>query len=219
MPQPHSNANRDKSTDTLRILALGDSYTIGEGMGAFDRWPVYLANRLRDKGMNIAQPQIIAKTGWTTSELIAGIERAKPQGVFHIVTLQIGVNNQFRGNSQVEYREQLVTLLEQAISYAGGDASHVLVLSIPDWGVTPFATGRDRTKIGQEIDEFNKIKRQETERLGCKFIDVTPISRQAKNDFTLVADDGLHPSSKMYAKWADLSLPAALEMKPKAGTK
>ena len=219
MQQPTSSENSVASTDELRILALGDSYTIGEGMAPSDRWPVYLADRLREKGLQVARPEIIARTGWTTGDLLTGIERAKPQGVYHIVTLQIGVNNQFRGYRQDEYRKQLVTLLELAISYAGGDASHVLVLSIPDWGVTPFAAGRDRAKIGREIDEFNKIKQQETERLGCHFIDVTPVSRKAESDLTLVAGDGLHPSSTMYAKWADLSLRSALSMKAKATAK
>ncbi|HJQ36458.1 MAG TPA: undecaprenyl-diphosphatase UppP, partial [Thermoanaerobaculia bacterium] len=174
------------SKDT-RYLALGDSYTIGESVAAEERFPVQLAKQL-----NLGEPQIIAKTGWTTDELNAAIDAANPKGPFDLVTLLIGVNNQYRGRGADEYRTQFVGLLQRAIGFAGGNTRHVIVVSIPDWGVTPFAEGRDRAKIAREIDQFNAINREEAQRAGAKWVDITPISR--RNDPSLVAGDGLHPS-------------------------
>ena len=177
-----------------RYLALGDSYTIGESVDPSERFPVQLA-----RALNLGEPQIIAKTGWTTDELNAAIDEANPQGPFDLVTLLIGVNNQYRGRSADEYRTQFVGLLQRAIGFAGGDASRVIVVSIPDWGVTPFAEGRDRAKIAREIDQFNAINREEAQRAGAKWVDITPISR--RNDPGLVAADGLHPSGRQYTEW------------------
>jgi lysophospholipase L1-like esterase len=177
-----------------RYLALGDSYTIGESVPAAERFPVQLAQKL-----GIPEPQIIARTGWTTDELDAAIDAANPQGPFDLVTLLIGVNNQYRGRSADEYRTQFAGLLNRAIGFAGGDAKKVIVVSIPDWGVTPFAEGRDRAKIAREIDQFNAINREEAARAGAKWVDITPISRGS--DPALVAGDGLHPSGKQYADW------------------
>ena len=177
-----------------RYLALGDSYTIGESVSAEERFPLQLARELK-----IGEPQIIAKTGWTTDELNAAIDAAEPQGPFELVTLLIGVNNQYRGRSADEYRTQFVGLLKRAIGFAGGNAKHVIVVSIPDWGVTPFAEGRDRAKIAREIDQFNAINREEAARAGAKWVDITPVSR--RNDPSLVAGDGLHPSGKQYSEW------------------
>ena len=190
-----------KSTEA-RYLALGDSYTIGESVPADERFPMQLA-----KTLGIGEPQIIAKTGWTTDELNAAIDAANPQGPFDLVTLLIGVNNQYRGRSADEYRTQFEALLRRAIGFAGGDAKRVVVVSIPDWGVTPFAEGRDRAKIAREIDQFNGIGREEAQRAGAKWVDITPISR--RNDPALVAGDGLHPSGKQYAEWVTLIAPAA----------
>ncbi|HEX6083547.1 MAG TPA: SGNH/GDSL hydrolase family protein [Thermoanaerobaculia bacterium] len=178
-----------------RYLALGDSYTIGESVDVSERFPVQLARTL-----NIGEPQIIAKTGWTTDELNAAIDEADPQGPFDLVTLLIGVNNQYRGRSADEYRTQFAGLLQRAIGFAGGDASRVVVVSIPDWGVTPFAEGRDRAKIARELDQYNAINREEASRAGAKWVDITAISR--RDDPALVAGDGLHPSGKQYAEWA-----------------
>ena len=183
-----------------RYLALGDSYTIGESVDASQRFPVQLAETLK-----LGEPQIIAKTGWTTDELNAAIDAANPQGPFERVTLLIGVNNQYRGRSADEYREQFVGLLKRAIGFAGGNAKHVVVVSIPDWGVTPFAEGRDRAKIAREIDQFNAINREEAARAGAKWVDITAISR--RNDPSLVAGDGLHPSGKQYAEWVKVIAP------------
>jgi lysophospholipase L1-like esterase len=198
-----------QSTQPLRYLALGDSYTIGHGVAESERWPVQLVARLRAQQIPIADPLIIARTGWTTGDLLAGIAQAQPQGPFDLVTLLIGVNNQYRHRGLDEYREQFKTLLTQAITFAGGEATHLIVLSIPDWGVTPFATGRDRPEIAVEIDRFNAINRAEAQQVGAQYVDVTPISRQAATDPTLLASDQLHPAGKMYAAWVDLVLPLA----------
>ncbi|HKZ68873.1 MAG TPA: SGNH/GDSL hydrolase family protein, partial [Anaerolineales bacterium] len=192
-------------------LALGDSYTIGESVSPAECWPAQLAALLRAQGFKIEESLIIATTGWTTDELSAGIDNADPQGVYDLVSLLIGVNNQYRGRSADEYRDQFAALLHRAISFAGGTPSRVLVLSIPDWGVTPFAAGRDRDAIAAAIDSFNAINYEEAERAGAHYIDVTPISRQAADDPLLIADDGLHPSAAMYAEWARLALPKACE--------
>lgn len=195
----------------MRFLALGDSYTIGESVHPVERWPIQLAATLRAQGFNIDEPFIIATTGWTTDELSAGIDRADPQGAYELVSLLIGVNNQYRGRGLDEYRRQFVALLQRAAAFAGGKPGRLLVLSIPDWGVTPFAAGHDRAAIAVAIDAFNIVNREEAERLGAHYVDVTPFSRTAAADPTLIAADGLHPSGKMYAEWARLALPAARE--------
>ncbi|MEK9137534.1 MAG: SGNH/GDSL hydrolase family protein [Bacteroidota bacterium] len=199
-------------TYRLRFLALGDSYTIGESVDERERWPVQLAGMLREQKIDIADPVIIACTGWTTDELDAAIDRENLQEPFDLVSLLVGVNNQYRERDREEYREQFKRLLQRAIGFAGGDSSHVIVLSIPDWGVMPFAEGRDRKKIAQEIDDFNAINREETERSGAHYVDVTPLSRDAASDMSFIASDGLHPSGKMYEEWARLVLPKAIKM-------
>ncbi len=193
----------------MRFLALGDSYTIGESVAEQERWPVQLAALLRAQGVAVNDPVIIARTGWTTDELAAGIAQANPQGPFDLVSLLIGVNNQYRGRDLGEYREQFAALLAQAIELAGGEAQRVFVLSIPDWGVTPFAQ-RQRRDVGQtaaEIDSFNAVNCAESARRGALYVNVTSISRQAADERTWLADDGLHPSGDMYAQWAALALP------------
>ena len=195
----------------MRFLALGDSYTIGESVEPAERWPVQLRRRLGERGLNFEEPLIIATTGWTTDELSAAIDRADPRGPFDLVSLLIGVNNQYRGRGAEEYRHQFNDLLRRAIEFAGGQAGQVLVLSIPDWGVTPFAAGRDRGAIAAAIDQFNLINRDEAAWAGARYIDVTPVSREAAHDPALIAADGLHPSGKMYGAWAELALPEAAE--------
>jgi lysophospholipase L1-like esterase len=196
-------------TPSPRFLALGDSYTIGESVAVTDRWPVQLARQLRKGGIDVADPQIIAKTGWTTDELSIAIDAAKPNGPYALVTLLIGVNNQYRGRDAEQYRKEFAALLERAIAFAGGNPKRVVVVSIPDWGVTPYATGRDRAKIAAEIDHFNAINAEETKRAGARYADVTPASRRVATDTTLVAPDGLHPSAAMYAQWVTVILPQA----------
>lgn len=196
----------------LRYLAFGDSYTIGEKVPADERWPVRLAALLRQEGVGVADPQIVARTGWTTDELQAGIDGAAPSGRFDLVSLLIGVNNQYRGRDREEYRGQFGALLERAIAFAGGDAGRVIVLSIPDWGVTPFAEGRDRARIAAEIDRFNAVNLEVARAAGARYVDVTGVSRRAAapGQASLLAADGLHPSGEMYAEWARLALPQAL---------
>ncbi len=196
----------ERSNKSYSYLALGDSYTIGESVPESERFPVQLADSLRADGIVVKDPLIVATTGWTTDELAAGIEKAALDTTYDLVTLLIGVNNQYRGRDLKNYREEYKSLLEQAIWFAGGHPEKVIVLSIPDWGVTPFAEGRDREKIAREIDNYNKACKEITQAGGVKFIDITPISRKAALDSTLVAEDGLHPSGKMYGKWVEQML-------------
>jgi len=198
----------------LSYLALGDSYTIGEAVAVEGRWPHQLAAALRAQGVDLADPQTIATTGWTTDELDAGIDAAAPQGPFAFVTLLIGVNNQYRGRPLNEYRHQFEALLQRAIGFAGGDAARVLVLSFPDWGATPFGagSGRDLARIGIETDEFNGAAKVISTQQGVAFVDITDISRAHGADPTMIAEDGLHPSTRMYALWAGRSLPVATRL-------
>jgi lysophospholipase L1-like esterase len=196
---------------SLRYLALGDSYTIGEGVSAPERWPVQLAGLLRQRGIAVGEPQIIARTGWTVGELSAGIDDAAPRGPFDLVTLLIGVNDQYRGADPEAYRPAFARMLARAVALAGGDARRVVVLSIPDWGATPFArsTGRDPARTAAEIDRFNAVNRQEALAAGIRFVDVTPVSRRAAADASLLTADGLHYAGPMYGEWARLALDAA----------
>lgn len=195
----------------IRYLALGDSYTIGESVEEAERFPNQLAAMLAAEDVTV-DVQIIARTGWTTDELWQGIQANTVTPPYDMVSLLIGVNNQYRGRSSEEYREGFIFLLNKAIEYAGGDAKRVIVFSIPDWGVTPFAYGKDTTQIANEIDAFNKINLEESTKAGTHYVDVTPSSRLALNDKTLIAGDGLHPSGKMYAEWAKSALPIALSI-------
>jgi lysophospholipase L1-like esterase len=194
---------------SIRYLALGDSYTIGESVAENERWPVQLADALKRNGQDV-DVTIIARTGWTTDELWDGVQKVGPQGPFDLVSLLIGVNNQYRGYDINEYREGFRFLLNKSIEYAGGKVDRVFVVSIPDWGVTPFASGRDAAQIAAEIDAFNVVNREESEAAGVLYVDITPISRV--NDPALIADDGLHPSGKMYGQWVEKMLPEMLGM-------
>lgn len=191
----------------LTYLALGDSYTIGEGVEGSARFPVQLVEKLHSQArVTLAQPQIVATTGWTTADLLKALEApSAPKGTFGFVTLLIGVNNQYQGKGLQEYRTEFARLLERSVAFAAGHTDRVIVVSIPDWGVTPFAgsSGRDKTKIAREIDAFNAVKKEETLKRGIHFVDVTGISRRAEKESDLLAADGLHPSGKMYALWAD----------------
>ncbi|WP_316746487.1 SGNH/GDSL hydrolase family protein [Pedobacter gandavensis] len=208
-----NNAKTMMPTDTLTYLAIGDSYTIGEALPLSGSFPHQLRKGLKEKGLQVGTPLIIAKTGWTTAELQEGIKAAALQSKFDIVTLLIGVNNQYRGASKNVYRTEFRDLLEKAIAFAGGKKSHVFVVSIPDWGATPFGrqSGRDTETIAQEIDAFNAINREETLAEGVSYTDITPASRLAKSDESLIASDGLHPSEKMYKDWADQLEPKILK--------
>ncbi|MBA3829300.1 MAG: SGNH/GDSL hydrolase family protein [Taibaiella sp.] len=185
------------------FLALGDSYTIGEQVPHADNFPNQTVKLLRRQGKEVADPVIIAVTGWTTDELTTAIREQNIKETFSFVTLLIGVNNQYRNRSLHNYKQEFRDLLEQAIVFAGGNSRHVFVLSIPDWGVTPFAAGRDRKKIAHEIDEYNNANRAITEEYKCYYLYITGSTRMAAKDPFLVAGDGLHPSAKEYAVWAE----------------
>lgn len=205
------NSQSNNMTNGLSYLALGDSYTIGESVAENERWPIQLSKSLTKSGVEVALPQIIARTGWTTDELKAKIVSEKITKTYDLVSLLIGVNNQYRGRSIEQFRTEFVDLLETAIKFSGNKASHVLVVSIPDWGVTPFGGKGQNKTISEQIDLFNKVKKEETEKKGILFIDITPISRQALNDASLIAEDGLHPSGKMYQQWVEIISPELLK--------
>ena len=202
MSTPDTATSAEPTAAKGRYLALGDSYTIGESVAESERFPVQLAREL-----GLSDPAIIAKTGWTTDELGQALNAVRLAGPFDLVTLLIGVNNQYRGRDAEQYRGEFAELLQRAIGFAGGDAKKVVVVSIPDWGVTPFAEGRDRARIATEIDRYNAINREEAGRAGARYVDITPISRGS--DPALVAGDGLHPSGKQYTEWVKLILPEA----------
>ena len=182
------------------FLALGDSYTIGEGIAPAGRWPVQLAAALRAEGLAVDDPRIIATTGWTTDELDAGIDAAhaqSPIGDDHaLASLLIGVNNQYRGRPQDEFRAQFAALLRRATGYAGGQPGRVLVLAIPDWGVTPFASAqsRDAAQVAAQIDGFNAVCREEAARAGAHWIDIAPVSREMVLNFIAQISLGLPKS-------------------------
>jgi lysophospholipase L1-like esterase len=183
-------------------LALGDSYTIGESVPVYENFPYQLVQLLRARGLAFHAPEIVAKTGWTTDELQAGINQTKFLSSYDLVTLLIGVNNQYRGRTTENYAPEFESLLKQSIAFAGGKKERVVVLSIPDWGATPYAEGRDPAKIAREIDAYNAVNKRISQQYGVHYVDITPGTREAIQDKSLVARDGLHPSGKDYARWA-----------------
>lgn len=194
----------------LRYLALGDSYTIGEGIAADGRWPLQLAAGLRAAGIAIAEPRILATTGWTTDELSAAMDAAEPLGQWDFVSLLIGVNNQYRGLPLAEYARSFDALLGRATALAGGRAGRVLALSIPDWGVTPFARrGLRSSRRIAELDAYNASAGERCRARGIAFVDITGISRDGGDAPSMLADDGLHPSATQYARWVEAALPVA----------
>lgn len=194
-----------------RFLALGDSYTIGEGVTPDQNWPHQLAAALHAQGVAIAEPEIVARTGWTTDELSAAMDAHAFHPPYDLVTLLIGVNNQYRGRDLENYRADFRKLLERAIALAGGDPSRVLVVSIPDWGVTRFGaeSGRDAAQIAREIDAFNAAAANISATLHARCVDITAISRDRGGDADMLAADGLHPSAEQYRRWTAAILPTA----------
>lgn len=191
----------------MRLLSLGDSYTIGEGVDESARWPVLLAEVLAGQGVPTRSPDIVAVTGWTTGELVAGIGAGAPRGSFDLVTLLIGVNDQYRGRQISEFIDGFRSLMERAIGLASGRPERVIAISIPDWGVTPFASGRERAEIAASIDRYNAEAREIAGHAGAQWVDVTGDSRAHPDD---VVADGLHPSAAAYRRWTALILPTAL---------
>jgi lysophospholipase L1-like esterase len=211
MPVTHSD-----QVLPLRYLALGDSYTIGEGVPEADQWGMQLAALLREPGLKVEAPTTLAQTGWTTGELAQALAAAQLPGPFDLVSLLIGVNNQYRGLPQEAYRQEFRDLLAAAIRLGRPDRSRVLVLSIPDWGVTPFARDRDREQIAREIDAFNAIAQSESQLAGVPFVDITPLSRTFGDDEAYLAPDLLHYSGLMHAAWARQALPVARQILQKS---
>lgn len=195
-------AQQPNNHGKLKFLALGDSYTIGESVAEDERWPVQLAKVLRKKGIDCSDPTIIATTGWRTDDLKHAVEKAKLKPEYTFVSLLIGVNNYYQGKSAQSYTPEFEDLLRTAITLAGGDKSHVFVVSIPDYGYTPF--GKDKqAAISAGIDTFNAVNKSIAQKLGVKYIYITDISRKGLTEPDLVAADGLHPSGKMYGAWVE----------------
>jgi lysophospholipase L1-like esterase len=192
----------------FKYLALGDSYTIGQNVEENQRFPVQLVEKLIEAGVNIDKPTIVARTGWTTANLAQGIEDANLSGTYDLATLLIGVNNQYQGRDTAEYRRQFRELLNKSVGFANDIEKRVIVISIPDYGVTPFGAS-NAGNIAAEIDIFNKINREETELKKASYVYITSISRAAKDDPSLIATDGLHPSGKMYSLWVQAIFPVA----------
>ena len=199
--KPGTTATTKPDPEAITYLALGDSYTVGQSEPASVSFPQQLTNYLDNLLIPAKPPTIIATTGWTTYNLIHAIAQSNITNTkFDIVTLLIGVNDQYQGVDTSVYRTNFVTLLHTAVNFAKNDSTRVFVLSIPDYGVTPFANGQDAV-IGPEIDQFNAINKQETLKAKVNYLDITGISREAATDTSLIAPDGLHPSAKMYALW------------------
>lgn len=192
-------------TDTAEVsyLALGNSYTIGESVPESERWPVQLANRLSGDTFLVEPLRIVARTGWTTQQLLDGIEQANLRASYDVVSLLIGVNNQYRGLDFGVYRTQFDSLLRRSLDFARGREDKVFVLSIPNYGVTPFAEGRDTARIRREIARYNAAADSICQEYGVSFFNITPISQRAEDDPSLVASDGLHPSGRQYRLWVE----------------
>jgi len=201
VPVTSTNSTAMTKSDTLSYLALGDSYTIGEAVPQDQSYPYKLTDLLKAQSIQAGIPTIIATTGWTTDDLISAISRSGIHSeTFSFVTLLIGVNDQYQHLSQDNYKIKFAAVLNTAIAFARGDTSRVFVLSIPDYGVTPFANGQDSV-IGPQIDQFNAINKAISLVAGVNYLDITAISRLAAGDRSLIASDGLHPSGKMYGMW------------------
>jgi acyl-CoA thioesterase-1 len=184
-------------------LALGDSYTIGEGVNYDERWPVQLLKELNKTNSKINNVEFIAKTGATSSELYTAINNSNLEPPYGLISILIGVNNQFQGKSQQEFKDDFIKIINKSIALLNGNKERLFVLSIPDWGATPFGSAYNRTQVSNQINQFNSIVKSESESRGIKFFNITDISRQALYDSSLIASDGLHPSGKMYTLWVD----------------
>ncbi len=208
--QPNQN-DRQVEGATLRYLALGDSYTIGTAIGSEKAYPQIFADSLGlSDNVDSLKVQVIAQNGWTTRDLQNGINRSLPAANFNLVSLLIGVNNQYQQRSLEEYKIEFRQLLSQAIAFADGDTTRLVVISIPDWGVSPAGAG-SRTEIAEQIDAFNAAQKSIASEAGVVFVDITSLSRTALNDSSLIAADGLHFSAKMQQQWLQLLYPIFAE--------
>ncbi len=203
----NGNKEMKSSKQEYRYLALGDSYTIGESVDEKMRWPVQLSHQLNNAGVAVKPPRIIATTGWTTDELTNAINEAQVTETYDLVSLLIGVNNQYRQYPFSTYEKEFTQLLEMAIMFANGDTDKVFVVSIPDYGVTPFGQKKNPSKIAIELDQYNAKAKEVCLNNNVIFINITDISKNASGDSTLVASDGLHPSGTMYTQWVGRVFP------------
>jgi lysophospholipase L1-like esterase len=183
-------------------LALGDSYTVGEGIPNHKNFPNQLVQLLRKKGIHMAAPEIVARTGWTTDELAGGMSEHQFLGYYDLVTLLIGVNNQYRGRAVLEFKIELETLLNRALHLADNKKERTILISIPDYSVTPFAAKLDTDRTSKEIETFNSVIKALSIQYKVQYLDITPGSRRSADDPTLLAADSLHPSEKEYTVWA-----------------
>ncbi|KAA6435339.1 SGNH/GDSL hydrolase family protein [Rufibacter glacialis] len=195
-------------------LALGDSYTIGQGVAATERWPVHLANYLSGEGVKVGEPRIIAQTGWTTADLLQRVKSEKFDRGYELVSLMIGVNNQYQGRSLEEFRTQFRELLSLSTAIALKDPTNVFVLTIPDWGGTPFGSSRDQAYVSSQIKKFNEVIKAEAAAAGITVIDVYEVSLLVKETPSYLAPDGLHYSGFMHQRWAQMALPEAKKKLP-----
>lgn len=196
------------TSSLLSLLSLGDSYTIGQSVNAADRFPVQITTLLNQEKVNCDAPDIIAKTGWTTANLLGFLaETDPPKKLYDIVTLLVGVNNQYQHRPKDEYAREFSLLLNRAIVYSGNRKARVIVLSIPDYSVTPFASRSDTAFIAKDIDAFNEINKSIADGAGVQYLDITGFTRMAAANPSLIASDGLHPSSAEYAVWAQALVP------------
>lgn len=207
MPPVNNGNNSNNNSGDHSFLALGDSYTIGQSVAVDERFPAQTQSLLAGEGLKVTSLTYIATTGWTTTNLSNAIEQQNPKGPFDIVTLLIGVNDQHQNRDTTGYSERFTKLLEKAIQLAGDRKDHVFVLSIPDYSVTPYGANMDSSNTRKQIDLFNSINLKITNTYNISYTDITPISREAKQDPSLLANDGLHPSGKMYRRWAELLKP------------
>ena len=200
------------SAKPYKYLALGDSYTIGTGVPLDKNFPYQVSIKIQNRGFKIDDPVIIAEQGWTSLNLLQALEKNPLSDPFDLVTLLIGVNDQYNGIKLDYYRDNFTTLLEKSIQFAGGSTAKVIVLSIPDWSVTPHVESFNREDIRKEINQFNQLNKSLTRAQGIAYQDITWVSHQAADNKSLLVGDGLHPSADMYNIWADLILPTALDI-------
>ena len=201
-PPPAPSAGAAKT-----YLALGDSYTIGQSVQVPERFPTQTVSRLREQGISIADPVYIARTGWTTGNLQNAIATENPSPTYDVVSLLIGVNDQYQRMDTAGYASRFTELLEKAVQLARGKKAHVFVLSIPDYSATPFVATSEKERVRREVDWFNAINKRITDAYGISYTDITPSTREAATNPALVAGDGLHPSGSEYRKWAEMLAP------------
>lgn len=193
----------------MRLLALGDSYTVGTAVDADDRWVTRLVERLRADGLEVADPRIVAADGWPSDRLAEAIEHRSLEAPYDLVTLLVGANDAYRDRPVQEFRPDFVALLERAVEFAGGDPSAVVVVTIPDYSVTPHVEDHARADHARRLEAYNRAVREEAAAAGARLVDVVPISRQVADDDDLVADDGLHPSPAQHERWLERIYPVA----------